>query len=231
MNKRKWMPAAVAVAVLTLFGLLVGRAAADPTDTVTTDPVSTVTESPSAVETVPEVVVPEAGRQVAEVPLPGPGPDPRVQEEAPAGPLAVQVADQHDCDDFAWQEDAQAELEKDLSDPNGLDGPIGEGYEGAQNVACESLPHKPVATVEPTTTTTTDTTAAPAPATVDDEAGSGVTPVAEENLAYTGTSSAVGWLLLSGVGAVLIGGAMLLIMRMRRKLPTVGEHVNRDRDL
>jgi hypothetical protein len=230
MNKRKWMSAAVAVAVLTLFGLLAGRAAADPTDTVTTDPVSTVTESPSAVETVPEVVVPEAGRQIAEVPAPGPGPDPRVQQEVqpscdPNYSGCVPIASDVDCeggdgDGPAYVEGPITVIGEDIYDldANG-DGTACEG-DGTSTTTTTSVP---VAT-----TTTTD---APAPATVVAEAGSGVTPVAEENLAYTGTSSAVGWLLLSGVGAVLIGGAMLLIMRMRRKLPTVGEHVNRDRDL
>jgi hypothetical protein len=38
------------------------------------------------------------------------------------------------CDDFATQEDAQAELDADPSDPNGLDGYDDDG------IACESLP-------------------------------------------------------------------------------------------
>ena len=40
-----------------------------------------------------------------------------------------------DCGDFDYQEDAQAVYEQDTSDPNGLDGPIGEGYTGEQGEA------------------------------------------------------------------------------------------------
>ena len=47
-----------------------------------------------------------------------------------------------DCDDFDYQEDAQAVYEQDTSDPNGLDGPIGEGYTGEQGEACEDLPSR-----------------------------------------------------------------------------------------
>ena len=47
-----------------------------------------------------------------------------------------------DCDDFDYQEDAQAAYEQDTSDPNGLDGPIGEGYTGEQGEACENLPSR-----------------------------------------------------------------------------------------
>jgi hypothetical protein len=39
-----------------------------------------------------------------------------------------------DCNDFQFQEDAQAELERDPSDPHGLDGNDNDG------IACESLP-------------------------------------------------------------------------------------------
>jgi hypothetical protein len=52
------------------------------------------------------------------------------------------------CDDFTYQEEAQAVLEKDPSDPNRLDGLTDDEKDG---VACESLPHKPVD--EATTTT------------------------------------------------------------------------------
>ena len=52
------------------------------------------------------------------------------------------------CDDFDYQEDAQAVYEQDTSDPNGLDGPIGEGYMGEQGEACENLPSR-IATQSP----------------------------------------------------------------------------------
>lgn len=53
-----------------------------------------------------------------------------------------------DCKDFATQEEAQAELEKDRSDPHGLDGNDNDG------MACESLPSAPVTTTSPPPDTT-----------------------------------------------------------------------------
>jgi hypothetical protein len=44
------------------------------------------------------------------------------------------------CSDFPSQAAAQAELRKDPSDPNGLDGPPGPAFEGIRGVACENLP-------------------------------------------------------------------------------------------
>ncbi len=48
--------------------------------------------------------------------------------------------DTKNCDDFTYQEDAQAEFEKDRSDPHGLDDYDGKG----DGIACESLPRRPV---------------------------------------------------------------------------------------
>ncbi len=48
--------------------------------------------------------------------------------------------DLFDCDDFASQADAQAELRNDPSDPYGLDGPRGTGSSGTPGVACEDNP-------------------------------------------------------------------------------------------
>lgn len=56
-------------------------------------------------------------------PSPSPGPDPT---DPPAG-------DELNCDDFATQEDAQAEFDKDPSDPHGLDA-------DNDGIACEGLP-------------------------------------------------------------------------------------------
>ncbi|WP_187284345.1 hypothetical protein [Streptomyces sp. uw30] len=74
-----------------------------------------------------------------------------------AGPVA-QVAHARgdlDCRDFAFQEDAQAEFDRDLSDPNRLD----EDQGADDSIACEVLPHResavtplPVRTVLPTST-------------------------------------------------------------------------------
>jgi hypothetical protein len=47
------------------------------------------------------------------------------------------------CDDFQYQEEAQAVYDRDPSDPHGLDGPVGEAFDGVEGVACEELPHRP----------------------------------------------------------------------------------------
>jgi hypothetical protein len=51
----------------------------------------------------------------------------------------VAAAQDLDCSDFRFQEDAQAEFEKDRSDPNRLDA-LGSG--AGDGVACESLPRR-----------------------------------------------------------------------------------------
>jgi hypothetical protein len=56
---------------------------------------------------------------------------------------SVQEGDRYDCEDFTYQEEAQSVYEQDTSDPYGLDGPIGEAFDGEQGVACEELPHRP----------------------------------------------------------------------------------------
>ena len=48
--------------------------------------------------------------------------------------------DLYDCEDFTYQEDAQAVYDQDPSDPYGLDGPIGDSFTGEPGVACEELP-------------------------------------------------------------------------------------------
>ncbi len=62
---------------------------------------------------------------------------------APAGAQSVQEGDLYDCEDFTYQEEAQRVYDRDTSDPYGLDGPIGEAFDGEQGVACEDLPHRP----------------------------------------------------------------------------------------
>jgi uncharacterized protein HemX len=51
-------------------------------------------------------------------------------------------AENLNCSDFEFQEDAQEVYDEDTSDPNGLDGPIGEGFTGEEGVACEELPSR-----------------------------------------------------------------------------------------
>lgn len=46
----------------------------------------------------------------------------------------------YNCEDFDFQEEAQAFYDQDTSDPDGLDGPPGEAFDGEQGVACEELP-------------------------------------------------------------------------------------------
>ena len=48
----------------------------------------------------------------------------------------------YNCEDFDFQEDAQAFYDQDTSDPDGLDGPPGEAFTGEQGVACEDLPSR-----------------------------------------------------------------------------------------
>lgn len=57
-----------------------------------------------------------------------------------AAPAAAQ--DQYNCDDFQYQEEAQAVYDEDPSDPHGLDGPVGDESSGTPGIACESLPSR-----------------------------------------------------------------------------------------
>jgi len=76
--------------------------------------------------------------------------------------LATPLANNLNCPDFKYQEDAQAVLDADPTDPNKLD----QDHDG---IACESLPHRggpastPASTSKPAPATTT-TSAAAAPA-------------------------------------------------------------------
>jgi hypothetical protein len=56
---------------------------------------------------------------------------------------AALAEDRFNCDDFRYQEEAQKVYNQDISDPNGLDGPIGEASDGTKGVVCEDLPHRP----------------------------------------------------------------------------------------
>jgi hypothetical protein len=64
------------------------------------------------------------------------------------------AADLYKCDDFAYQEDAQAEYNKDTSDPHGLDGPVGTESSGIPGVACEDRPSRGTSSAGSTVTTT-----------------------------------------------------------------------------
>jgi hypothetical protein len=127
-----------------------------------------------------------------------------------ASPAWAQANDQN-CSDFASQATAQAHLRADPSDPDGLDahpGPAdGNDQAGGDGIACESNPapfdREPVfagpAPTEPPTTELPTTTVGPP-------------------LPFTGPSA---WLLPVGVGALTLGGLLLVLMRRR------GEHETR----
>jgi hypothetical protein len=82
--------------------------------------------------------------------------------------VQVSGAQNLNCGDFQFQEDAQAVLDQDPSDPNGLDahpGPAdGNDQAGGDGIACEELPHRGTSGGE-TTTPTPAPAPAPAPAT------------------------------------------------------------------
>ena len=52
--------------------------------------------------------------------------------------------DQYNCDDFTYQEEAQAVYNQNTNDPHGLDGPIGPNNDtrGTPGLACEDLPSR-----------------------------------------------------------------------------------------
>jgi hypothetical protein len=80
------------------------------------------------------------------------------QRANPTTPAYAQT-DRYDCEDFTYQEDAQAIYNQDPSDPNALD-------DNDDGVACESLPPRPDrGTTTPTTTTASPTTTSPPPTT------------------------------------------------------------------
>jgi hypothetical protein len=62
-----------------------------------------------------------------------------------AFPGVAFAQDRYNCDDFTYQEDAQAEFEKDRSDPHRLDALAADEGDG---VACESLPRRGSASSE-----------------------------------------------------------------------------------
>ncbi len=89
----------------------------------------------------------------------------RVIYEDITNPISPALAqdDLYDCDDFTYQEEAQAIFNQDTSDPYGLDEDDPNPDDG---IACEALPSQTGATTTTTTTATaTPTTTATATAT------------------------------------------------------------------
>ena len=111
----------------------------------------------------------------------------------------AEAQDTLNCDDFATQEEAQAELERDPSDPNGLDGNDNDGR------ACESLPSGGGSTDG--ADETTDTTAGSTATTTRPQ------QPADGQLARTGEYSLP--LGLTGAALLAMGAAMAHVSRRR----------------
>ena len=125
------------------------------------------------------------------------------------GPTAVVAHAQTDvdCRDFAFQEEAQAVLDANPSDPFRLDA----DHDG---IACEDLPHSPspAATVTPATLT-------PAPATS--------TPVPQRgvNAGVGGGTGPAGFEVAGGVGLTLLALSLIgghVVLRRRRGAAAAG---------
>jgi hypothetical protein len=121
---------------------------------------------------------------------------------------ATQLAADLNCGDFQYQEDAQAVLNQNPSDPNHLD----EDHDG---VACESLPHRP----QQHTTTTTKPHTTPKSTTKKATTGSQVKVKPVGGVATGGgepDEGTPGTLLLSGaLLAAAASSGMVLYLRRR----------------
>lgn len=91
--------------------------------------------------------IPDPEPEPRPVPVPEPEPIPSFPDASATAspdpepePAPAPSSGDLDCENFDTQEEAQAEYERDTSDPNGLDGPQGESYTGEPGVACEDLP-------------------------------------------------------------------------------------------
>ena len=121
----------------------------------------------------------------------------------------------YNCEDFDFQEDAQAFYNQDTSDPDGLDGPIGTEFTGEQGVACEELPSRGTGTGTTGTQYTQQPTATQYAPTTTTEAVDEVTPSTTTTtpLPDTGGPSLA---LLAGAflaGTALFVGAGLVLRR------------------
>ena len=102
------------------------------------------------------------------------------------------------CSNFTYQEDAQAEYNKDTSDPNGLDGDDNDGR------ACESLPSRGTSSTGSTTTSGTQVSTRPAGAVA-----------AGDGSASSDEASALPY-VLGGVALTAAGGAAIAARRSSR---------------
>ncbi len=126
------------------------------------------------------------------------------------------AADTLNCENFTYQEDAQAEYDKDTSDPHGLDGPVGPGFTGVEGVACEGNARRGTsstggaAAVAPAGTTAGATTAGSQVATR--PAGA----VAAGDGSSSGDEAGALPYVLGGVALTAAGGAAIAARRSSR---------------
>ena len=114
-------------------------------------------------------------------------------------PAAI-AQDVLNCSDFQFQEDAQAEFNRDPSDPNRLDEDAGPD----DGIACESLPSRGTSTPQPMEQTQPQPQPQPQP----------MEQTMPKEMPKTG-GPAVGSLL--PVGALLIGAGIVSIAVLRRR--------------
>ncbi len=133
---------------------------------------------------------------------------------------AAMAQDVLNCGNFEFQEDAQAVFDADPSDPNGLDGPVGEASDGIPGVACESLPSRGIATPPPEVETKTEAKEKEQPKEKEKEKAKAEQKKEEKKkeekkeMPKTGGPGSASLLAL-GAGALLVGGG-LLVRRMVR---------------
>ncbi|MEH0554325.1 excalibur calcium-binding protein [Streptomyces sp. B21-101] len=125
------------------------------------------------------------------------------------------------CSDFTYQEDAQAVFDQDPSDPNRLDEDRGPD----DGIACEALPHRSLPTLVPATSIPAPRPTGPAPA-VTGSAPASSSPAPLPTLGVRGgvggavTAGPSGWDV--GIGATLTTAGLLAaagcLRRRRRRL-------------
>ncbi|AVV47020.1 excalibur calcium-binding protein [Streptomyces sp. ID05-04B] len=132
------------------------------------------------------------------------------------------------CSDFTYQEDAQAVFDQDPSDPNRLDEDRGPD----DGIACEVLPHRSLPTLAPPTSSPAPRPASPAPRSasptpvVSSSAGASISPAPPPTFGVRGgvggavTAGPSGWDV--GIGAALASAGLLAavgyLRRRRRRL-------------
>jgi hypothetical protein len=126
------------------------------------------------------------------------------------------AADLYKCEDFAYQEDAQAVYDQDTSDPHGLDGQVGPTYTGVQGVACEDLPRRGTSSAgsaTPATATSTTTTSTTTGGQVSTRPAGAV--AAGDGSSSRDEASALPY-ILGGVALTAAGGAAVAARRSSR---------------